>query len=232
MDMKSKILLILVLISLLAAPAFAEEGIITRAGKWLDGTTEQCPDCPPCPAYSVQGGVVCPSTPAAEIARPPFELEAVVDFFTTPAGGSPQFGIENFTFRGKHNFSPVLNVYVSYSVATFEKTDYEGSLYDKTWQYQTAMLGVGWYVHPVIEIFWGAGKVQAKNAEGAEELGLAIEYGIKAHYPINQFGYKLIGGLLTREVPLADDNVDISRSQAEASATYIFVGVAFPIGVL
>lgn len=204
----------------------ADEGFITRIGKFIDGK-KQTAECPTCPTKS---GVVCPSTPYDEIKRPPFEIEARLDGFATPAQGSAQFHMENFSFTFKHNFSPVLNVYGAYSVATLEKTAYENSLYDETWHYQTVMGGIGWYVHPIIEIFGGAGKVMAKNSEGSEDLGLAVEYGIKAHYALNPLGYKFIFGLVTREVPLADEGVDINRSAAEGSATYIFAGVALPVG--
>ena len=203
-----------------------DEGFITRIGRCFDGTnTCECPECP-----ALQNGVVCPEMKLKEIKRPAFEIEARLDGFTTPTGGPAQFRAENFTFTGKHNFSPVLNVYGSYGVMTVDKTEYDGSLYHKTWSYQTIMAGVGWYVHPIIEIFAGVGKVIPKNSEGSEELNVAIEYGIKAHWAINAIGYKIIAGLVTREVPMADDGADIRRSQAEASHTSIFAGVALPIG--
>lgn len=228
MPTMKKSILVLVLI-LFSVPAFAGplSNAATTVEGWFSDTENKCV-CPACPA--LENGVVCPDTPLPDVARPPFEIEAIVDFFGTPATGAPQFSVENFSFRFKHNFSSVLNVYGSYSTATFDKKAYIGSLYDETWQYQTLMIGAGWYVHPIIEIFGGAGKVLAKNSEGSEELGMAIEYGVKAHWPINQLGYKIVTGLLTREVPLADEDVEISRSQAEASATYIFIGVALPIG--
>lgn len=212
-----------------AIPVFAETGSIPRKlADWWDNPAGKKCECAACPV--IDKNVVCPDTPFENVKRPPFEIEAIVDAYSTPSGGSPQLSIENYTFRGKHNFSPVLNVYVSYSTSSVDKIEYPGSLYDKNWQYQTVMAGVGWYIHPVIEIFGGAGKVMAKNSAGSEELGLAVEYGVKAHYALNSLGYKIICGLLTREVPLADDNADITRSQAEASATYIFVGFALPIG--
>jgi len=223
-----KKLFILICGILLSFPALAaDEGIVTRFGQWIDGQPDKC-ECPACPA--LENGVVCPDTPLNEINRPPFEIEVRLDGFVTPTGGSAQFKAENFTFSGKHNFSPVLNVYVSYSIASVDKTEYENSLYDSAWHYQTFMTGIGWYVHPIIEIFGGAGKTMAKNAEGSEELGVTIEYGIKAHWPLNQLGYKLFGGLVTREAPLAEEGSDISRSLADASANYIFIGVALPLG--
>lgn len=220
----SLIALICLSVPVLAGPLSSAANTVEG---WFSDKENKCV-CPACPA--LENGVVCPNTPLPDIQRPPFEIEAIVDFFGTPASGAPQFSVENFTFRPKHNFSSVLNVYMSYSTTTFEKKDYVGSLYDKTWQYQSLIFGAGWYVHPIIEIFGGGGKVLAKNSEGSEELGMAIEYGIKAHWPINQLGYKIVTGLLTREVPLADEEAEISRSQAEASATYIFIGVALPIG--
>jgi hypothetical protein len=216
---------------LLSFPALgADEGVVTRFGKWLDGKTNggQC-ECPACP--TIQAGVVCPSTPYDEIQRPPFEIESQLDFFATPSGGSAQFHAENFTFRFKHNFSPVLNAYIAYGVSTVNKTEYKSSLYDATWQFQTFTGGVGWYVHPIIEIFGGAGKTMAKNADGSEPLGVTVEYGIKAHWAINQLGYKFIFGLVTRESPLADEGTDIRRSQADASGNFIFAGVALPVGL-
>lgn len=217
-------------LSLLCLPLMAMAGPLSSAAETVEGwfnDAGQC-ECPTCP--TVSKGVVCPDTEIKDIQRPPFEVEAILDFYSAPTGGSPQFAAENYTFRGKHNFSSVLNVYGSYSTSSLDKRDYEGSLYDTNWQYQTIMMGVGWYVHPVIEIFGGVGKVMAKNSEGSEELGMAIEYGIKAHYALNQLGYKVVAGLLTREVPLAEEDAHIIRSQAEASATQIYIGVSLPIG--
>lgn len=214
---------------MISIPLFAaEKGFITKLGEMIDGKDDKCPVCETCPALAK--GVICPNTPYDEVRRPAFELEARLDGFVTPAQGSAQFHADNFSFTFKHNFSPVLNIYGAYSVATLQKTDYESSLYDPTWHYQTFMAGLGWYVHPIIEIFGGVGQVISSNSEGSEDLGVAIEYGIKAHYAMNQLGYKFIFGLLTREVPLADEGVDITRSAAEASATYIFAGIALPIG--
>lgn len=226
--MKKLFLGLLIVLFVLDSPlqAAEKEGFITRLGKFIDG--KKSSECPVCP--TIENGVVCPNTPYDEIKRPPFEVEARLDGFATPAQGSAQFHVDNFSFTFKHNFSPVLNLYSSYSIANIEKTNYENSLYDKTWHYQTLMAGLGWYVHPIIEIFAGVGKVIANNSEGAEELGMAIEYGIKAHWAMNPLGYKFIAGLVTREVPLADENVEIQRSSAEASATYIFAGVALPFG--
>ena len=205
----------------------SEKGWITRFGELIDGKSGKC-ECPACPV--LESGVVCPDTPVKEIKRPPFELEARLDGFVTPTGGTAQFSGENFTFVLKHNFSAVLNVYGSYSIATVDKTEYENSLYDKTWNYQTVIAGVGWYVHQIIEIHAGAGKTITKNSEGSETLGVTIEYGIKAHWAINTLGYKFIVGLVTREAPLAEEGTDIARSPADASANYIYAGVALPVG--
>jgi hypothetical protein len=210
-----------------SAMADGNDGIVTRFGKWIDGSSKQC-ECPACPV--LENGVVCRDTPLKDIKRPPFEIEARLDFFATPTGGPAQFHAENFAFTFKHNFSRVLNIYGSYAITTIDKNEYVGSLYDRTWSYQTFTAGLGWYIHPVIEIFGGAGKVLPKNSAGTEELAMAIEYGIKAHWAINTLGYKAICGIVTREVPLADEGVDINRSLAEASATYIFAGVALPVG--
>lgn len=225
-------LLLFVCLILFSIPVLGtdkEEGVVTRLGKWLDGTSNKC-ECEPCKCSALENGVVCPDTPVKEIKRPPFEIEARLDGFATPSGGTAQFSGENFTFTLKHNFSPVLNVYGSYSIAKIDKTEYENSLYDKTWNYQTIVGGIGWYIHPIVEIHAGAGKTMAQNSQGSETLGVTIEYGIRAHWAINQLGYKFIVGLVTREAGLADEGTDIARSPADASANYIYAGVALPVG--
>lgn len=224
-----KKLFLFCILLILPLSLLADEGVVTRFGKWIDGVGGKC-ECPACSTLSDQG-VICPDTPVKEIKRPPFEIEARLDGFVTPTGGPAQFTAENFTFSVKHNFSSVLDVYGAYSIATVDKTDYENALYDPVWHYQTIMFGVGWYVHPIVEIYGGAGKTIAKNSEGSEELGLTIEYGIKAHLPLNQLGYKIFFGLVSREAPLADEGTDIARSPADASANYIYCGVALPLGL-
>lgn len=204
-----------------------DEGFVTRVGKWIDGTSEKC-ECTACPV--INDGVVCPGTPVKDIRRPAFEIEFRLDALSAPTGGPVQFGIDDFTFTFKHNFSSVFNVYGSYSSATIEKTPYENSLYDTTWHYQTGIVGFGWYVHPIFELFVGVGKVVPSNSEGSEELGLALEKGVRAHWAINQLGYKVTLAFINRDVPLADEGVDIARSPAVATINLISIGIAIPVG--
>jgi len=222
-----KIFVFMSLFMLISNNIWAQEGAITSFGKWLDGGNE-CPECPSC-AFNSQG-VVCPDSKLKDIKRPPFEVGLRGDFFATPTGGPAQFAISNFSFIFKHNFSNVFNIYGTYSTAQIEKTEYKNSLYDKTWHYQTVIGGVGWYVHPVIELFIGFGKVDARNSEGSEDLGFAFERGLRAHWALNNLGYKVNLSLISREVPLADEGVEIERSPATATATWISVGITIPIG--
>lgn len=222
-----KILILIGSFLLISSNVWAEEGAITRFGNWLDGEAK-CPECQACAFDSA--GVVCPNTKLKDIVRPPFEIGLRGDFFATPTGGPAQFAISNFSLIMKHNFSPVFNVYSTYSTAQVEKTDYKNSLYDKTWHYQTFIVGIGWYVHPVIELFAGVGKVDARNSRGSEELGFALERGVRAHWPLNHLGYKINLSLISREVPLAEEGVEIERSPATATATWISAGITIPIG--
>jgi hypothetical protein len=211
----------------LSLPTLAaeKEGVITRMGKWIDGTTEKCPACP-----SFENGIVCPDTPYEEIHRLPFELELRLDVFEAPAGGRPQFHAENFSAVLWHNLSPVFQLYGSYSSRSIDKIAYEGSVYDKQWNYQTFVGGVGFYVRPTLKIFAGIGKVIPKNANGSEELSFALERGIAWDIPLNKMGYKLGVSFRSVEAGLASDDAHIAASQADASTNIIAVALLIPIG--
>lgn len=223
-----KIILFIGIMLLINSTVWAAEGAITRFGNWLDGTEKTCTACPTCPIGSE--GVICPDTPVEDVKRAPYEIGIRSDIFVTPTGGPAQFHIDNFTLQFKHNYSRVFNVYASYSSATIEKTEYDNSLYDKTWHYQTIVAGIGWYIHPIFELFVGIGKIDAQNSEGSEELGIVLERGLRAHWALNNLGYKINIALISREIPLADEGVDINRSPAVATHTSISVGIDIPIG--
>lgn len=224
-----KIIFLITSVMLISGNVWAKEGVITGFGKWLDGE-KSCPTCPDCFGTLASEGVVCPDTKLKDIKRPAFEIGLRGDFFATPTGGPAQFAVSNYSFIFKHNFSNVFNVYGTYSTAQIEKTEYKNSLYDKTWHYQTVIAGAGWYIHPVIELFIGFGKVEAQNSEGSEELGFAFERGLRAHWALNNLGYKVNLSLISREVPLADEGVEIERSPGTATATWISAGITIPIG--
>lgn len=219
-----KIVTVLIACIFLCASAYA--GVLQRGAEKIEGIIgigdNKCPECRSCPEKD--------DVSFKDIKRSPFEVEARLNGFMTPSGGSPQFRTDSFGFTFAHNFSAVLKVYASYDISNIDKTAYENSLYDEKWSYQSITAGVGWYVHPVIEIFFGAGKTFPDNSEGSEELDVTIEYGIKVYMPINALGYRFVCGLLSREAPLADDNTDIQRSQADGSTNIIFAGVSLPIG--
>lgn len=203
-----------------------EEGAITRLGKWLDGKGKVC-ECPVCPA--LEGGAVCPDTPLKDIKRPWFELGFNIDGFEAPAGGRPQFHAENYTVLAIYNLSPIVYLYGSYSTRNVDKINYEGSVYDPIWSYQTFIAGAGWYIKPTIKIFAGLGKVLPKNSEGSEELSFALERGIAWDIPLKQ-GYKLVISFRSIEAALADDEAHIAASQADGSTNVLSIGLALPLG--
>ncbi len=225
-----KKLFILLMLIALSAPVFAVEkgvqkGYISRFGNWLD--SKQTCSCPPCAASE---RAVCPNTPYDEIKRSPFELQLSLDLFESPAGGRPQFHASNWSAGLIHNLSPVFYLYGAYSSRSVDKIDYEGSVYDKTWSYQTFLAGAGFYLRPTIKIFGGIGKVIPKNAEGSEELSWAIERGIAWDIPLN-VGYKLTIGFRSIDAGLADEDAHIAASLADASTNILFIALALPLGV-
>lgn len=203
-----------------------EEGFITRIGKWIDGD-KSC-ECPACPAS--REGVVCPGMAYEKIRRPGFELGLRLDGFESPAGGRPQFHAENFSLSFYHNFSPAFYLYGSYSARKVEKIEYEGSVYDKEWNYQTAIVGAGFYMRPTLKIFAGLGKVIPRNAEGSEELSFALERGVAWDIPLSGLGYKLTISFRSVEASLADDDAHIAASQADASTNILSIELALPLG--
>lgn len=226
----------LILIALLVAAGLAfmpgtllaeekEEGYITKIGKWLD---EDESDCPVCPASS-EKGVICPDTPYEEIKRPGFELGLRLDVFESPSGGRPQFHAENFSASLYHNLSPVFFLYGSYSARKIDKIEYEGSVYDKEWSYQTIIAGVGFYMRPTLKIFAGLGKVIPKNAEGSEDLTFALERGVAWDIPLSGMGYKMTIAFRSVEAALADDDAHITASQADASTNILSLELALPL---
>ena len=198
-----------------------DEGFITRFGKWIDDGEPECAACPK---------VVCPDTPYKDIKRPDFELGLRLDGFESPAGGRPQFHAENFSLSFYHNFSPVFYLYGSYSARNVDKIDYDGSVYDKEWSYQTFIAGVGFYMRPTLRVFAGLGKVIPKNAEGSEELTFALERGIAWDIPLSGLGYKLTVSFRSVEASLADDDAHIAASQADASTNILSVELVLPLG--
>lgn len=202
-----------------------EDGFITRIGKWLD-EDKSC-ECPACPVS--ESGVVCPDTPYDEIKRPGFELGLRLDVFESPSGGRPQFHAENFSISLYHNLSPAVFLYGSYSARKIDKIEYEGSVYDKEWNYQTAIAGVGFYMRPTLKIFAGLGKVIPKNAEGSENLTFALERGVAWDIPLSGMGYKITIAFRSVEAALADDDAHISASQADASTNVLSIELALPL---
>ena len=182
---------------------------------------EQCPECPKCPDkfYKLK-----------DVRRSPFEAEVGVSGFITPAGGAPQFRTDSFRITLAHNFSRVLKVYATYDALNVDKIKYENSAYDEKWRYQTISGGIGFYVHPLIEIFAGAGKSLPDNSDGTEELEVSMEYGAKVYLPIKSLGYRVVFGLVSREAKIADEGADIKKSQADGSVNIIFVGLSLPLG--
>lgn len=203
-----------------------KDGFITRIGQWLD-EDKSC-ECPACPV-SESGGVVCPDTPYDEIKRPSFELGLRLDVFESPSGGRPQFHAENFSISLYHNLSPAVFLYGSYSARKIDKIEYEGSVYDREWNYQTAIAGVGFYMRPTLKIFAGLGKVIPKNAEGSENLTFALERGVAWDIPLSGMGYKITIAFRSVEAALADDDAHISASQADASTNVLSIELALPL---
>lgn len=201
-----------------------KEGYITKIGKWLDEDESECPVCP-----KSGNGVICPDTPYEEIKRPGFELGLRLDVFESPSGGRPQFHAENFSASLYHNLSPVFFLYGSYSARKIDKIEYEGSVYDKEWSYQTVIAGVGFYMRPTLKIFAGLGKVIPKNAEGSEDLTFALERGVAWDIPLSGMGYKITIAFRSVEAALADDDAHITASQADASTNILSVELALPL---
>jgi len=222
-------LMFLMTVGLLLMPvtAFAEkdEGFVTKIGKWIDGDNS-C-SCPACPVND--NGVVCPNTPYDEIKRSSFELGLRLDIFESPSGGRPQFHAENFSASIYHNLSPVFFLYGSYSARRVDKIEYEGSIYDKEWNYQTFIAGAGFYMHPTLKIFAGLGKVIPKNAAGSENLTFALERGVAWDIPLSGMGYKMTIAFRSVEAGLADDDANIAASQADASTNILSVELNLPL---
>ena len=205
-----------------------EDGAITRLGKWLDGNGQQC-ECPTCPKQAIAEGVVCPDTPLEKIKRPAFELELGIVLFDTPADGGPQFHLDNFYATLYHYLSPVFGLYGSYSSRKVEKNEYEDSVYDKEWSYQTLMAGVVFYPAPTVKLFLGGGKSIPKNSEGTESLNFAMEYGFGWDIPLNHLGYKLGVTVKAVEAGLSDKEAKMAASAADGSTNIVTISLMIPI---
>ena len=179
-----------------------------------------------CPIYK--------DTPLSEVDRPMFEMGARWNIGDFPSGGSPQARFENVDVIFLGNLGPTFHWYTWIGTRTTEKKKYyyqdESDEYDRTWQSKMVFAGFGLYLHPIVRVFAGLGRISLSNTERtAPELSIADEFGIAFSIPF----YNNRIELMYKSVDAAVSGEEIAVEDAPADGSYnsFSVSVIFPIDI-
>lgn len=220
---------LIAVIALLFACQPVYAGALSRGAERIESLfSDSSPDCPACQCSEVKA--ICPGTPFEKITRPSFELGLYSDALVFPSNGDGQFNLENYRVVISHNLSPVLFGYISASMLTADKIDYEDTPYEQNWDYKILMAGIGMYFTPVVKIFGGIGYISPENDAGAEELSTPWEWGIALDIPIK--GYVLVVSWRSITAPLDEDTPSALIAPANASMNVASVGLNIPVNGL
>jgi hypothetical protein len=138
---------------------------------------------------------------------------------------------QNWDLVANLNLNKIIYAYGWYGFRQAIHTKYEGSSTDEEWNFSYYMVGLGWYVTPVIKMYLGYGSViEAKNEEDAPEYGSINEKGIG--YDFHVYGYKIELGYRIVEVPLlSEDEIPVEDAPAQGNFETFYVGFSAPFSL-
>ena len=177
-----------------------------------------------CPIYK--------DTPLSNVDRPMFEMGPRWNVGDFPSGGSPQFRFENVDITFIGNLGPTFHWYTWIGSRATEKKKYtyenESEEYDNVWHSKMAFVGVGLYLHPIIRVFGGFGKIELSNdGKSAPGLSIADEFGIALSYPFYNNRIELM--YKSVDASVEGDDIPVQDAPADGSYNSFSVSFIFPI---